>query len=269
MNHKPNILCFIMLILALSPTKLWAIADKDPRALVEKVVEAVGSVERLRSLKDVEYTYIYRDASGKIDLSTERYIFDGELSWAKYAVREMHAFPDLPGKIVQGYDGQKSWMTIDGNPVHDPKLLKPVDFMRKTNFYWFTMMFKLLDPGSIYSYEGVRRIDGIDYDLVKLTFEKGVGDVSDIYLLYINPKTHLVDQFLFTVMDFGMVDPLLMKVSYEDIQGLKLPTMRKYTMSNWEGTVDPQKPWTQEISVSIRFNNNFQRSTFHEQGGNQ
>ncbi len=122
-------------------------------------------------------------------------------------------------------------------------------------------MQKLLDPGLNYSYEGTQNVNGINYDLVKITFEKGVGDVSDAYLLYINPQTNLVDQFLFTVQDFGITDPFIMKFEYEEIEGVKLPVKRKYTKSNWKGEV-LEEPWNDEIMSDIKFHNGFKKSNF-------
>jgi len=95
-----------------------------------------------------------------------------------------------------------------------------------------------------------------------MTFETGVGDVADIYLLYINQKTHLVDQFLFTVMDFGLKDPYLMTVEYEEIDGLVLPTRRRYVEANWDGEPKSEQWSGEEISVNVRFNNGFKKRHF-------
>lgn len=223
----------LLLTAALLATSLSASpSGKDAKALVAKMVDAVGGRERLYALKDVEYTYTYASADGKKDVSLERYVFDGELSWAKYTTHEMFLLPDVPGDVIQGYNGKESWASHEGKLLTDPKLLKIVDFSRKTNFYWFTMMFKLTDPGLNYEYAGTRKVEDIEYDLVKVTFNDGVGDVQDTYVLYINPGTHLVDQFLFTVMDFGIEQPFLMRVQYDEIAGLKLPTRRAATRAD-------------------------------------
>lgn len=235
---------------------------KDPKLLIEQMMEQVGSYEKLKALNDVQYTYTSRtSATGKSDISTEKYIFDGELSRAEYTTHEGHVFPDQEGEAIQGFNGKESWMTFNGNLVEDPQALKLADFSRKTNFYWFAMMQKLLDPGINYSYEGKRKVNDIDYDMVKIRYDQGVGDVSDTYLLYINPKTHLVDRFLFTVMDFNITEPFLMIVEYEEIDGVKLPVKRKATQSNWNGDV-LKDVWIDEIMTDIKFNNGFQRSDF-------
>lgn len=236
--------------------------NKDPKKLVEKMVETVGDYNKLKSLKDVQYTYTNRDnASGKADVSIERYIFDGEMSWAKYTKHEKYVFPDQQGEVIQGYNGKDSWVTLNGKLIDDPQANKLADFIRKTNFYWFAMMQKLLDPGINYTYEGIKNVNGIDYELVRVGFNEGVGDVSDTYLLYINPNTNLVDQFLFSVMDFGVTEPFIMKVEYEEIEGAKLPSARKFTKANWEGEV-LEDIWNDEIMTDIKFNNGFNKSDF-------
>jgi hypothetical protein len=242
------------------------LGQKDAKTLVEKMVEACGGKEKFYSLGNVQYEYTYQDlASGKKDVSIEQYIFDGELSRAKYTTRENIMVPDMKGEMIQGYNGKESWVTIDGQLVDDPQLHKFTDFLRKTNYYWFTMMFKLLDPGVNYEYAGTKEVDGISHDLVKITFGEKVGDVQDTYVLFINPETHMVDQFLFTVLDFNIIEPNLMIVKYEEIEGLKLPTNRKYAPSDWDGNVKEDK-WTAEISKDIVFNNAFSKEIFEKPG---
>lgn len=244
------------------------VSPKDPKSLVAQMVDTVGGTDRLYQLRDVEYTYIVRDArTGKQDVSLERYIFDGELSWARYSERQKSALPDLPGELIQGFDGQTSWATLNGEPLREKQALRRVDFSRKTNYYWFVMMYKLLDPGINYDHKGARSVDGISYDLVEITFDKGVGDVQDTYLLYINPKTKLVDCFLFTVMDFNVTTPMLMLVEYETIDGLTLPVTRKFTRSNWQGEIVGDV-WTEELMRDIKFNNSLARELFSPPAAN-
>jgi hypothetical protein len=233
------------------------------RELIEQMAAVVGTMDDLKALGDVEYRYSYRDAqTGREDVSIERYVFDGEYSWAEYLLRENLMLPDIPGDMVQGYDGEKTWVTVDGTPQEDAMIVKMADFARKTNYYWLTMFQKLLDPGTHQTHEGTRMVDGVEYELVRITYGEGVGDVQDTYLLYVHPETHLVDQFLFTVMDFNMIEPLLMKVKYESFGEVMLPTWRSYAPSNWEGEVAEDAEWTDEISEALRFGNGFTRAMF-------
>ena len=242
-------------------------ATEEPnqgKALVQEMVAAVGGVETLKSLKDVEYEYTYDvPAEGKKDISIERYIFDGEYSWAKYTTHTKWVMPDMEGEIIQGYDGNNSWITVDGKLAEDSVALRLGDFLRKTNYYWFCMMFKQLDPGMNYEFKGKQSVDGIEYDVVKVGFDNNVGDVQDTYVLYINPETKLVDQFLFTVLDFGVKDPLLMKIEYQTVDGVKVPAFRKYIPADWDGNIKGED-WVENHYKNVKFNNGFTKDLFEK-----
>ncbi|NRT15838.1 hypothetical protein HNP99_002198 [Flavobacterium sp. 28A] len=234
--------------------------ENKGQELVYTMVQKVGDLSQLYDKKDVVYTYTYQTPDGKTDITTEKYIFDGQLSYGAYKKHE-RTLPDLSGLIEQGYDGNEFWLKNDGKSLTDEKLLKMVAFNRPTNFYWFTMMQKLLDPGINYEYLNEKTIDSVNYDVVKITFESTDGKPKDIYQLYLNKETHLVDQFLFTVADFGKIDPLLMKLEYETIDGLMIPTKRKYKASNWDAKVTDE-PWIQVNWTDIKFNNGLKKSDF-------
>lgn len=228
--------------------------------LVYEMTQKTGGYAQLLALKDVTYAYIYRTPDKKEDVSIEKYIFDGELSFGTYSKHE-RTLPDLNGKMDQGYDGTSFWLKINDEIVSDSALIDKVAFTRKTNFYWFAMMQKLLDPGIIYEYLRQESIDGKTYDVVAISYDSKNNEATDTYQLYINTETSLVDQFLFTVMARNVTDPLLMRVEYERIDGIMIPTYRKYTKSDWNGKVIKDQ-WVEEISTDIKFNQNIQKATF-------
>ncbi len=228
-------------------------ADVNPKALIQKSVDAMGGRSAFYAKEGVTYTYTYRKPDGKEDISTESYRFSDEFSHAVYTKREL-LFPDMQGEMAQVYDRTGTTVLLRGKPITDEAVVKRSDFLRKTNYYWFAMMFKLLDPGLVYTYAGTQNVEGTEYQKVKVGFEDGVGDVNDTYLVYINPDTKLIDFFLFTVMDFGRDQPLLMQVDYETVDGIKLPAKRRYTPAkDWDATHDPAGPWVDEIMTEIRF----------------
>lgn len=224
------------------------------------MVQKVGDYNKLLEKKNVIYTYTYQTPDGKTDVSTEKYIFTGELSYGAYKKHD-RTFPNLEGLIEQGYDGSEYWLKNNGTIINDDVLLKRVAFNRPTNFYWFSMMQKLLDPGLYYEYLEEKTLNDIKYDVVKVSFESKDDKPKDIYQLYINKETNLVDQFLFTVVDFGRMDPLLMKMEYENIEGLLIPTKRKYKNSDWSAE-ETSKPWIIVNWTDIKFNNNLTKTDF-------
>ncbi|MEL7192864.1 MAG: hypothetical protein AAFO96_10530 [Bacteroidota bacterium] len=235
--------------------------QNEAHALVAQAVEKVGTYDRLRQLKDVSYTYTYRSSSGKEDITKEQYIFDGELSRAEFTKRELTAAQQA-GVLIQGFDGEKAWVSMDGEMMDDSVMNDRALFSRKTNFYWFAMNQKLLDPGLNYQYLRLDTVDNQTYDVVEVSFGQDIGQAQDRYHLYINQDTRLIDQFLFTVMAFERSEPLLMKVQYETVDGITLPTYRKYTPATWEGEILKADSWAEEISKDVQFNQGLKKEIF-------
>ena len=221
--------------------------------LIYNMVQKVGDYHQLKDKRDVSYTYTYTTPDGKRDISEEKYIFDDELSYGKYTTHQ-RTLPELEGIIEQGYDGETYWLKHKGELVDDEAALKRVAFNRPTNFYWFTMMQKLLDPGLNYEYLGETTIDSADYDIVKITFDSTYNKPKDIYQVYINKETSLIDQFLFTVADFNLMSPKLMQVEYTDVGGILIPSKRQYKDSTWDAEVT-DAPWIYVAWTDINFGN--------------
>jgi len=247
------------LIAVLSPQAHAGDAKADK--LIGKVATAVGSYADLQAKGDVQYHYVFRDNNSfTSDISTERYLFNGELSWGSFASHQHNkfVFPGQEGTVVQGWDGENAWTTLNGQIVEDPQAVGLSQFIRKTNFYWFSMMHKLNDPGTIHNYKGTREVNGVAYEVIEMTFDTPEEAQSDTYHLYINPETHRVDRFLFTVVDFGITDPVLMEVSYQRFGDIQLPVTRRSTPAlSWDGDVNPEAVWIDQQMTDIRFGNGF------------
>lgn len=117
-------------------------------------------------------------------------------------------------------------------------------------------MFKLLDPGVNHKFLPERNLDGISYQVIEMTFGENIGDAIDKYILYINPSTFRIDQFLYTAKAFGVTEPSLMKVKYEKIEDVYLTTSRKYAPADWNGNV-LSDTWTEQFAKNVKFNNDF------------
>ncbi len=241
--------------------KATIIFQNKGHELVYNLADKVGDYQKLRSKHDVSYTYTYTTPDGKIDISKEKYIFDGELSYGEYKLHQ-RTLSHLEGTMEQGYDGEEYWLKLNGELVNDTTALKRVMFSRPTNFYWFTMFQKLLDPGLKYEYLGENEMDNKNFDIVKVSFESRNNQPTDIYQLYINKETGLVDQFLFTITDFGVIEePLLMQLEYEEVDGFLIPSKRKYKKSTWDAKVTAA-PWILVDWADIKFDNDFKKEEF-------
>ena len=236
----------ILIIFSLCGLSYSNAISQDAQSLLSEAVAAVGGVEAMHKLKDVSFTYNYGGGS------QERYIFDGEISWGKSKQKDGTT-------RVQFYDGNTVHVWIDGKKTEDEKAIQSAWFGRKTNYYWLAMIQKLADPGVIATYKGKRTYEGIEYDLLDITYEDGVGVAKDRYLLYVNPFTKMVDQFLFTVAAVGRQDPIMMKYQYESFEnGVKFPVVGiSRAALNWDGDLDPESKWNARNRSNFKFNNGY------------
>lgn len=211
---------------AAGPTKPGPDKSMDLIMALEKVN---GGWAKLAKLKDVEFTYTYDDRNKKaMDISTERYIFDGEYSWGKYERHEVNAMPGQEGTVIQRFMKGKGEASLAGKQVTGPKAEGGAVFLRCANYYWFSMMYKLHDPGTAHKYLGTEEVNGVKYDKVQLSYVDTGKEVNDEYILYFNPETHLVDQFYFSLPAMGIEKPVMrMELEYEKIKGVYISTVRK------------------------------------------
>ena len=233
-------------------------SDEKSLELIKALEEVNGGWEHISAKKDVEFTYHYHDFANGKDISTERYIFDGEASWADYTEHNVNVLPDKEGKVKQCYVNGTAEMTLDGTHITDEKALVVAEFLRRANYYWFTMMYKLDDPGTNHEYQGKETVNGIEYDKVSLTYDNKVTEKeqNDAYILYFNPETHLVDFFYFSLPFFGINESILrMDLEYEQIDGVYIATTRKSFGPNPE--TGEYQQGGEYVSANISFNNGF------------
>ncbi len=262
---KSIVKIFFTLMLVLSFT-VFATAQQNTDAksakLLNSLKEVNGGWQKLAAKKDVQYTYVYNDFTKGTDLSTERYIFDGEASWAEYKQHEANVMPGTEGTVKQSVVNGKAKITLAGKNITDQKAIEGTQFMRSVNFFWFAMMYKLDDPGTVHKYLGQEMVNGINYDKVQLTYNAAkVGkEVNDEYILYFNPNTHLVDRFFFSLPAMGVNKPVLrMDLEYSKIKGVYIATERKAFAPNEKGEYNH---FLDSTTKDIKFNNKFKVADF-------
>lgn len=202
--------------------------ERPALKLMQKVINRAGTYADLHKLDNVEYNYIVDDVQAKtIQQSQERYIFDGEVSWARYENTDVTQLYSSEG--IKVYNAQ--------HPVQDLDQLQAARFARKSNFYWFTMMQKLGDLGVNYEILEDRLVDSIHYKVVEMSFADFISESQNRLLLYVNPNTYIIDRLLYTVQghEDSSTQPLLMILDYSDYNDVLLPTQRSIFQSNWQG----------------------------------
>lgn len=231
----------------------------DVTSMLLAVAEANGGQKQLRTNKDVSFDYYYTKPDGTTrDVSEERYIFDGEASWAKYTEHNVNVPSNLEGDVVQYFDGKSTTCYLAGTAMEDPALVGMGQFLRQANYMWFNMMFKLSDPGTIATYQGQKEHNGKMYDAVQLGYDStSTGKAqNDSYVLYINPETHLVDYFYFSLPAMGVnVPALFAELTYEEIEGIQVVTKRDMYAPNPE--TGEMGLMVGQVLENVKFNNGF------------
>jgi hypothetical protein len=123
--------------------------------------------------------------------------------WDKRTGRDRVEGPDDKGRtvtaIVDLKDRKGKSFTegiVDTDPTNVANLMQ-MGYERWVNdTYWIIMPFKLRDPGAHLKYLREQRADGQLYDVLRLSFQAGVGlTPGDRYTLYVNRRTHLLDKW--------------------------------------------------------------------------
>jgi len=230
----------------------------SPETLLLAVAEACGGMNAIKALNDVEFEYTYVAPDGKKDVSIERYIFENEVSWAKYSTHEINVMPGAEGDVVQFYDGNSAAVYLGGEAVTDPEVVGVGQFLRQANYMWFNMMFKMTDPGIVATYQGQEEVDGQTYDKVHVTYDPEVTgkEENDIFVVYINPDSRMVESFYFSLPAFGVQEPVLhAQLTYEQVNGIYVITHRVMKGPNPE-TGEMGLIVDQQLK-NVKFNNGF------------
>lgn len=231
----------------------------NPNSILAALEAAHGGWNHLRAKKDVTYHYEYTVPEGEADISTERYIFDDEISFGHYTRHEINTLPTENGIVTHLFDGEKTAITLNGDTIEKERTIAIAEFVRRANYFWFVMPYKLNDPGTISKYLGTEVYNDITYTKLEVTYDANITGKTenDIYILYVNPETQLIDRFYFSLPFVGIKAPVIMAdYEYEGIEGQKLATKRNYYLPKADGTYDTVPGISQRLS-NIKFNNGF------------
>lgn len=208
--------------------------------------KAHGSLEKWRAFQQLEYDLAWTFGGNAM---LDRQLFDlvsraGRIQSNRYA---------LGGSFADGV-----WI------MPDEKVLgtTPARFYLWTPFYFFAMPFIFADPAVKSTALGVRKVDGVEYEVVKCSFggERGGDSPEDTYTLYLDRKTARLKLATYTVTFFDggakarkgeATENAIVIDEWQDVQGLAVP--RKATFFGWkDGALQSPARGTAEFS-NVRF----------------
>ena len=141
---------------------------------LDQSINAHGGLETFKNYGTLEYDQTF-DLTGIMNLQNHQVIDLGS--------RKVLVTGDTY-KI--GFDGNEAWIEPNMEALGIPPR-----FYASTPFYFFGLPFLFADPGVNAEPLGTKELNGEEYDVVKFTYDKGVGDTSDDnYEAYFDKETN-------------------------------------------------------------------------------
>jgi hypothetical protein len=186
-------------------------------AQLEETYEAHGGLNTFKEFNVVEY-----------DMK--------DLPFSPVGILNDHQLIDLNSRRILitsdtykiGFDGSEAWITPNMEALGIPPR-----FYSSTPFYFFGLPFLFADPGVNLESLGTKEINGKEYNVVKVTYDKGIGDTpDDNYVAYIDKDTNQLklSHYIVTyppLMQGKSIDELerhaVVYDEWQEVEGLRVP----------------------------------------------
>lgn len=227
--------------------------------LVLKSIEAHGGLETWYNTRTSSYTWEYANVDMDFRFRSHM-VVDNHTRKAYHDLVELGTYEEpqpVDGQFA--WDGQDAWISPASLEQPNPR------FWATTGYYFESIPFILADPGVYYERVPDEELDGVMYDRVDVSYGSGVGDSpGDIYMLYINKETALVDAIRYTVT-YGQSKEEAMEVEapretlfyykdYVTIDGLTVATyFNGHHFKDGEIIAPKNDAWASNISFTEAF----------------
>lgn len=138
--------------------------------------------------------------------------------------------------VIMNVNTQQGRAWRNGEEVADPKELLTFGYRRFINdTYWLLMGFKSFDPGVTRTSDGEKKNDcGGVHDVVRFSFDKVGLTPGDVYWMWVNRDTGLVDQWHMKLEGSKPEDPpsVVLFRDYRRFGGLLISTKREISGRN-------------------------------------
>lgn len=194
---RPAALALAGVLTATALTGTAAGETKDPQALADRLVEALGGQEAWQSARCFRFTFA--------GFRTHH--------WDRYSGRHRLEYTDREGdhwvvlENVQSREG-RAWRNgeeLSGEAAE--KALEGAYAAWINDTYWLLAPYKLSDPGVHLAYDGEETLEGVRYDKLLLTFEDVGLTPGDRYWFYLDRETGLLDRWAYVLESFEEGQP--------------------------------------------------------------
>lgn len=219
--------------------------------LVLRAIEAHGGLDRWFATPTSSFGWEYSNEELGYRFRSEMVVHNR----SRLAYHEMTHLgtPDdrRPFEGRMAWDGERAWFSpADSTRVN-------ARFWALSGYYFEMIPFVFADPGVRYEKLPSEELDGETYDMVKVSFEPGVGDADDYYVTYVDRETGLVRAVRYVVTFGGRPagdETLFYYDDYVTVDGLTVPTrFRGYGFADGERGEFRNEAWADEIDFSVPF----------------
>ena len=227
---------------------------------VLRAIEAHGGLAAWYAAPTSAYAWEYSNTPA--NLRFKSYLVADNDTRRVYHRLVMLGTPDQPAPAEGrfAWDGAEAWISPAAIDRINPR------FWATTGYYFESIPFILADPGLHYSVLPEEALDGIPHDMVRVSYDAGVGDSpDDTYTLYLNKDTGLVDALRYTVT-YGrprrgeaadarpVRETLFYYEDYVTVDGLTVPThFRGFDFVDGKKGSFKNEAWASEISFREPF----------------
>lgn len=209
----------LLLLGVASALALTAAAEDSGDALLKRVLDAHGGLERFRAL-DRWHIVAERNLSGSGQ--TEHEIYE-EYLLKDDRVRTL-LIKRRPNEIlVFGHDGATGFALVNGRRRSDPEAEEEGYYRAHGEYYLRAIPFKWADPGVVVTYAGSE--PGLE--LLEIRAREGVGrDDGDVWVAAIDGETHRLREARLTHR--GSREIVYRYSDYRNVDGLWMPFRLEY-----------------------------------------
>lgn len=220
-------------------------------SLVLRAIEAHGGLERWYDTPTSSFGWEYSNVGANLRFKT-RMVAHNRTRQVYHDVVSLGT-PSEP----QPFEGRMAWTGEEAWFVPADVTRINSRFWALTGYYFEMIPFVFADPGVNYELLPDEELDGETYDMVRVSFDEGVGDADDYYVTYVDRETGRVRAIRY-VVTFGGRPPggetLLYYEDYNTEQGLTVPTrFRGYGFSDGERGSFRNEAWATDIDFDVPF----------------
>ncbi len=188
-------------------TKILSEEEQKGQELLDKTIAAHGGLERWNSFEGLSYNLLN----------------SGKSLYQITQLKDRRTYTKAED-FELGFDGKTAWVLPDAENVPG----KSAAFYYNLDFYFVAIPFVLKDEGVNAFYEGLTTINEKEYETLKITFGTEVGFTpEDVYYLYIDPATSMLEILVYSVSFFDKESASLNSAKvyseWQEVEGIKMP----------------------------------------------